>query len=103
MIALFKNVLKRYIGNNLLSLDEFHTVVAYSESTCNDRPLYYVSRQDAHTHPLTPNMLIFRKNIRQYSVSSGALDVNDPDYTFGTVGHLNKTCKRLKSILIDMM
>ena len=64
MIGLFKNVLKRSIGNSLLSIDEFQTMVAYAEDACNDRPLYYVSRQDASTHPLTPNMLIFGKNIR---------------------------------------
>ena len=102
MIGLFKNVLKRTIGNTLLSLDDFQTVVAYSEAACNDRPLYYISRQDADNHPLTPNMLIFGKNIRQCSVSDSVLDLNDPDYEFGSVGHLNKTCKRLKSTLIHM-
>ena len=47
-------------------------------------------------------MLIFGKNIRQCSVSDSALDLEDPDYEFGTVGHLNKTCNRLKSTLIHM-
>ena len=102
MVGLFKSLLKRTIGNKLLTLDEFLTVIAYTEAACNDRPLYYVSRQDTGTHPLTPNMLIFGKNIRQCSVDDSALDMEDPDYEFGSVGHLNKTCKKLKSTLLHM-
>ena len=102
MIGLFKCLLKRTIGNKLLTLDEFQTVVAYTEAACNDRPLYYVSRQDSGTIPLTPNMLIFGKNIRQCAVSDSALDISDPDYEFGSVGHLNKTCRKLKSTLLHM-
>ena len=102
LIGLWKNLLKRTIGHKLLSLDEFQTVVAYTEAACNDRPLYYFSRQDTGTHPLTPNMLIFGKNIRQCSVSDSALDLADPDYKFGSPGHLNRTCKKLKSTLLHM-
>lgn len=102
MVGLFKGLLKRTIGNKLLTLDEFQTMIAYTEAACNDRPLYYVSRQDTGTHPLTPNMLMFGKNIRQCTVSDSALDIEDPDYEFGSEGHLNKTCKRLKSTLLHM-
>ena len=102
MVGLFKSLLKRTIGNKLLTLDEFLTVIAYTEAACNDRPLYYVSRQDTGTHPLTPNMLIFGKNIRQCSVDDSALDMEDPDYEFGSVGHLNQACKKLKSTLLHM-
>ena len=100
MIGLFKTVLKRSIGRSLLTLDEFNTVCAYAEAACNDRPLYYVSRKDSGTIPLTPNMLIFGRNLRQCSVDCSAVDLTDPDYEFGQPGHLNKACKRLKSSLI---
>ena len=60
----FKTVIKRSIGQSLLTLDEFSTVCAYAEASCNDRPLYYVSRQDTGTFPLTPNMLIYGRNLR---------------------------------------
>ena len=100
MISLFKTVLKRSIGRCLLSLDEFTTVCAYAEASCNDRPLYYTSRQDTGTMALTPNQLIFGRNLRQPSVNSTDLDLSDPNYEFGQPGHLNKTCKRLKSTLL---
>ena len=100
MIGLFKTVLKRSIGHSLLSLDEFITVCAYAEASCNDRPLYYSSRQDTGTIPLTPNQLIFGRNFRQSSISSTNVDLSDPSYEFGQPGHLNKTCKRLKSTLL---
>ena len=100
MIGLFKSVLKRSVGKKLLTLDELQTMVAYSEAACNDRPLYYVSRQDSGTHPLTPNMLVFGRNIRQCVVDMDEVDLKDPAYEFGTPGHLNKTCKRLKSTLL---
>ena len=100
LIGIFKTVIKRSIGQSLLTLDEFSTVCAYAEASCNDRPLYYVSRQDTGTFPLTPNMLIFGRNLRQCSVDCSVSDLADPDYEFGQPGHLNKACKRLKSTLI---
>ena len=102
LIGLFKTVIKRSIGRNLLTLDEFSTVCAYAEASCNDRPLYYVSRQDTGTVPLTPNMLIFGRNLRQCSVDVSMVDLSDPSYAFGQPGHLNRTCKRLKSTLIHV-
>ena len=100
LIGIFKTVLKRTIGHKLLSLDEFNTFCAYAEASCNDRPLYYVSRQDSGTLPLTPNMLLFGRNIRQCSIDYSEVDFTDPDYVFGQPGNLNKACKRLKSTLI---
>ena len=93
LIGLFKTVIKRSIGRSLLSLDEFNTICAYAEASCNDRPLYYVSRQDSGTIPLTPNMLIFGRNLRQCSIDSSEVDLTDPTYEFGQPGHLNKACK----------
>ena len=100
LIGLFKTVIKRSIGKSLLSLDEFSTICAYAEASCNDRPLYYVSRQDSGTIPLTPNMLIFGRNLRQCSIDLSEVDFTDPTYEFGQPGHLNKVCKRLKCSLI---
>ena len=100
LIGLFKSVIKRSIGRSLLSLDEFSTVCAYAEASCNDRPLYYVSRQDTGTIPLTPNMLLFGKNLRQCSIKCSDIDMSDPTYEFGQPGHLNKACKRLKCNLL---
>ena len=100
LIGLFKSVIKRSIGRSLLSLDEFSTICAYAEASCNDRPLYYVSRQDTGTLPLTPNMLLFGRNLRQCSIKCSDIDLSDPTYDFGQPGHLNKACKRLKSTLL---
>lgn len=97
---MFKSVIKRSIGRSLLSLDEFSTICAYAEASCNDRPLYYVSRQDTGTLPLTPNMLLFGRNLRQCSIKCSDIDLSDPTYDFGQPGHLNKACKRLKSTLL---
>ena len=96
MIGLFKKFLKRTIGH-LLPLDEFVTICAYAEAACNDRPLYYVSRQDTGTFPLTPNMLLYGRNLRQCNIDESEVDLNDPTYEFGQPGHLNRTCKHLKS------
>ena len=100
LIGLFKTVIKRSIGKSLLTLDEFNTICAYAEASCNDRPLYYVSRQDSGTIPLTPNMLIFGRNLRQCSINLSEVDFTDPTYEFGQPGQLNKACKRLKCTLI---
>ena len=100
LIGLFKTVIKRSIGKSLLTLDEFNTICAYTEVSCNDRPLYYVSRQDSGTIPLTPNMLIFGRNLRQCSINLSEVDFTDPTYEFGQPGQLNKACKRLKCTLI---
>ena len=35
-------------------------------------------------------------------MSEEVLDLSDPDYEFGSVGHINKTCSRLKSTLVHM-
>ena len=102
MIGLFKTVMKRTIGNRLLTHDEFLTVVAYAEASCNDRPLYYYSRQDTGTHPMSPNMLIFGHNLKYNRADISEIDLTDPDYEFGTSGNLNRSCKRLISTLLHM-
>ena len=102
ILGCLKNVIRKAVGKKLLSRDEFRTVVAYAEAVVNDRPMTYVSQADHDFVPLTPNVLLYGRNLRFDMRGIGEVDLNDPSYKFGSHGTLNIMCKRLKSTLIQV-
>lgn len=64
--AIFKGVCKKTYGKAILSFDEFRTMVSYSMSVMNDRPLTYVY-SDLHSSgfELTPSKLIHGHNLTE--------------------------------------
>ena len=85
-----------------MTLDEFTTIVAYAECCVNDRPLNYISMEDESIIPMTPNMLVYGRNLNFNTKDITNVDLQDKTYEFGTKNNLNKICKRLKSTLIQV-
>ena len=77
--------------------------MAFTECIVNDRPISFVSESDSETTALTPNMLIYGRNLRHnfHSTVSNA-DLNDPDYAYGKPGRLNSMCSKLRSTLAQI-
>ena len=81
------------------SLQDVNTTVGCD----SQRPLSFVSEGDHNSSPLTPNMLIFGRNLKHnFQSLLPEVDFNDPSYEFGSHGNLNSMCKKLKSTLASV-
>ena len=95
-----KSVIKKAMGKRVLSRDQFDTLIAYTECIVNDRPISYICSNDENQAPLTPNLLLFGRNLhRNFQSTVGDIDLNDPTYAFGNKGNLNTMCAKLRSTL----
>lgn len=65
LIGLTKQLLRRTLGNSLLSYEELYTVLCDCESILNSRPLTYVSEDMDDLTPITPSM--FLGDIKEYT------------------------------------
>ncbi|GFY30691.1 uncharacterized protein TNCV_3118511 [Trichonephila clavipes] len=70
LIRVFKDLLKRTLGNAVLTYEELLTVLCECESIVNIRPLAYVSEDSDDLVPLTPAI---------FMMSNSSLDVADLD------------------------
>ncbi|GFW41208.1 integrase catalytic domain-containing protein [Trichonephila clavipes] len=70
LIRVLKDILKRTLGNVVLTYVELLTVLCDCESIVNSRPLTYVSEDSDDLIPLTPAM---------FMISNASLDVTDLD------------------------
>ncbi|GFW48438.1 integrase catalytic domain-containing protein [Trichonephila clavipes] len=70
LIRVLKDLLKRTLGNAVLTYEELLTVLCDCESIVNSRPLTYVSEDSDDLIPLTPTM---------FMMSNASLDVTDLD------------------------
>ncbi|GFW04093.1 putative RNA-directed DNA polymerase from transposon X-element [Trichonephila clavipes] len=70
LIRVLKDILKRTLGNAVLTYEELLTVLCNCESIVNSRPLTYVSEDSDDLIPLTPAMFMMR---------NASLDVTDLD------------------------
>ncbi|GFX68995.1 integrase catalytic domain-containing protein [Trichonephila clavipes] len=70
LIRVLKDLLKRTLGNAVLTYEELLTVLCDCESIVNSHPLTYVSEDSEDLIPLTPAM---------FMMSSASLDVTDLD------------------------
>ncbi|GFU23796.1 integrase catalytic domain-containing protein [Trichonephila clavipes] len=68
LIRVLKDLLKRTLGNAVLTYEELLTVLCDCESIVNSRPLTYVSEDSDDLIPLTPAM---------FMMSNASLDVTD--------------------------
>ena len=66
LVRSVKMSLKKILGKSLLSYEELETVLLKIESVINGRPLAYLSEDDLGD-ALTPNHLIYSRNIRTES------------------------------------
>merc|ERR1712033_70142 len=80
-----------------LTLDQLMTVSSYASAIFNERPLCVLDN-DPNVIALTPNFLVYGRNLRQFVRGSDSSDEVDPDYEIS-----KKSCtvmhKKLRSTL----
>ena len=96
-LAILKSVIRRVLKNRVLSKDQLLTIACYSESLFNERPLC-VMDSDVDLVPLTPNMLVYGRDLRRYSHNVSDIDLNDPDFCVSRKS-LTVMAQKLKSTL----
>ena len=97
-LGILKSIMKKSVKNRLLTLDQLMTVSSYAQAIFNERPLCVLDNNDCNIVPLTPNTLVYGRNLRQFVHGSGSSDEGDPDYQI-----TKKSCtimhKKLRSTL----
>ena len=63
VVALFKSVFKKVVGQTVLNAGEFRTLVAEAEQVVNSRPLTYLYDNVKEGEPLTPSQLLHGYNL----------------------------------------
>lgn len=66
LVGVLKQLLRRVLGNAVLSYEEMQTILCDCEATVNKRPLTVVTENPADLEPLTPDM--FLKDIDEVGV-----------------------------------
>ena len=99
-ISLLKSVIRKSIRNRVLSRDQLLTVACYAESCFNERPLCIMD-SDVDFVPITPNMLVYGKSLRQFAHSVSEIQLNDPDFEVSGK-KLTVMARKLKSTLAQV-
>ena len=79
-LGILKQIMKKSVRNRLLTLDQLITVACYAEGLFNERPLSILEGSDPEVVPITPNTLVFGRNLRQFAHGIADGDQGDPDY-----------------------
>ena len=97
-LGILKTIMKKSVKNRLLTLDQLITVSSYAQAVFNERPLCVLDNSDTNFVPITPNTLVFGRNLRQFVHGAANSDKDDPDFQIN-----KKTCsimhKKLRSTL----
>ncbi|GFX71100.1 putative RNA-directed DNA polymerase from transposon X-element [Trichonephila clavipes] len=91
LVRVLKELLRRTLGNAILTTEELQTVLCDCESVINSRPLTYLSENSDDLVPLSPTMFL---------VENRNLDVPDIDYR-DTV-NLRKRVRYRQKLLNDL-
>ncbi|GFV91735.1 putative RNA-directed DNA polymerase from transposon X-element [Trichonephila clavipes] len=91
LVRVLKELLRRTLGNAILTTEELQTVLCDCESVINSRPLTYLSENSDDLVPLSPAMFL---------VENRNLDVPDIDYR-NTV-NLRKRVRYRQKLLNDL-
>ena len=97
-LGLIKTIIKKSIGNKILSKSQLNTVATYAESIFNERPLQVLAGSDPDFIPVTPNVLVYGRSLRQFSHDLVEIDWNDPDFKLNNKD-LSVMAKKLRSTL----
>ena len=100
-LGILKCIMKKSIGNKILSHDQIHTIACYAESLFNERPLCVMDAGDPDFIPITPNMLNYGRNLRHFAHDIGSIDFNDPEFKL-TNKNLNVMSRKLRSSLAQV-
>ena len=74
------------------------TVACYAECIHNQRPLAIMDADDENFVPITPNFLLYGRNLQSICHDLSAMDLDDPDFVIGKQ-KLSSVARKLKSTL----
>ena len=100
-VDLIKGVLKKSIGKKILSFSQLRTAATYAEAVFNERPLHVITNTDPDYVPITPNLLIFGRNLRMLSHDMMDINLNDPDFKLNNK-NLNIMALKLRDTLASI-
>uniref|UniRef100_A0A914IHH6 Integrase catalytic domain-containing protein n=1 Tax=Globodera rostochiensis TaxID=31243 RepID=A0A914IHH6_GLORO len=80
LIGITKNALRRSVGRNLLTLDEFGTLICEIEAIVNHRPITFESDEDPTYTALRPVHFLIPYGQVETNFPLLEEDINDPDY-----------------------
>ena len=87
-IGIIKSVIRKSLKNKHLIMDQANTVMCYAESVYNERPLCVMDGDNVDLVPITPNSLIFGRDLQHFTHDISDIDLSDPE--FKNMGHHNK-------------
>ena len=100
-LGILKSIMKKSVKNKLLTLDQLMTVASYAQAVFNERPLCVMDNGDPNVVPLTPNSLVYGRNLRQFVHGSEDSGEIDPEFLVSS-----KRCevmhKKLRSTLASV-
>ena len=99
-LGILKSIIKKTVGNKCLTLSQLETITTYAQAIFNERPLQVLNNSDESFLPITPNMLVFGRNLRHFSHNLVDYNLNDPDFKIGK--DLNVMAKKLRSNLAQV-
>ena len=100
-MGLIKGVLKRSIGKKILSFSQLRTAAAYAEAVFNERPLHVMVDTDPDYVPITPNLLVFGRNLRLLGHDMLDINLNDPEFKLNNK-NLNIMALKLRDTLASI-
>ena len=100
-LSILKSIMKKSIGNKILSSDSLRTIACYAECLFNERPLCIMDASDPDFIPITPNMLNYGRSLRHFNHNAEEIDLNDPEFVINHKA-INWRLKKLKSYLAQV-
>ena len=78
---MIKAIIRKSVGKKILTKSQFLTVATYAQAVFNERPLQVMPISEPNFVPVTPNMLVYGRNLRQFRHDLVDIDLNDPDFS----------------------
>ncbi len=99
MIGVCKSAIKKTLGKSLVPLEELQTIVKEVQAIVNNRPLTYTSSDIDEIEPITPNHLIFGREIKLVPWDNN-VDLNEEfDPSIGTKPAIEKLAHRRAQLI----
>ena len=101
-ISLIKGIIKRSVGKRIFTFSQLRTVAAYAQAVFNERPLHVMANTDPDYIPVTPNMLVFGRNLRMLSHDVVELNLQDPEFKLNNKKDLPVMALKLRDTLASV-
>ena len=80
-LGMIKAIIRKSVGKKILTKSQFLTVATYAQAVFNERPLQVMPMSEPNFVPVTPNMLVYGRNLCQFSHDLVDIDLNDPEFS----------------------